>query len=124
MVRLIDRLNMTIAADWDIKQQTKQTKSALHFLPCCSVTNLEHIADQDSLNYGKTDVCIIKPGTRQAKMLLTIDKRGTKMARNSFFDCHLSPVWRLMAIEKLCFYNFHLIMERQMDVSSHWVGGN
>ena len=33
-------------------------------------------------------------------MLLTIDLRGSKIARNSVFDCHLSPVGRQMAIEK------------------------
>ena len=27
MVRLIDHLNMTVAVDWDVKPQTKQTKS-------------------------------------------------------------------------------------------------
>ena len=29
---------------------------------------------------------------RKSKTLLTIDKRGSKIARHSFFDCHLSPV--------------------------------
>ena len=32
-------------------------------------------------------------------MLLTIDARRLKIARNSVFVCHLSPVWRLMAIK-------------------------
>ena len=32
-------------------------------------------------------------------MLLTIDKRGSKISRNSVFDCHLLPVWRQMAIK-------------------------
>ena len=32
-------------------------------------------------------------------MLLTIDERGSKIARNSVFDCHLSPVRRQMAIK-------------------------
>ena len=32
-------------------------------------------------------------------MLLTIDKCGSKIARNSVFDCHLSPFGRQMAIE-------------------------
>ena len=36
---------------------------------------------------------------RQSKMLLTIEECGSKMARNSVFDCHLSPVWRQMAIK-------------------------
>ena len=36
---------------------------------------------------------------RQSKTLLTIDKRGSKIPRNSDFDCHLSPVGRQMAIE-------------------------
>ena len=32
-------------------------------------------------------------------MLSTIDKHGSKIDRNSVFDCHLSPVGRQMAIE-------------------------
>ena len=32
-------------------------------------------------------------------MLSTIDGRGSKIDRNSVFDCHLSPVWQQMAIE-------------------------
>ena len=33
-------------------------------------------------------------GNGFSKTLLTIDKRGSKIARNSVFDCHLSPVGR------------------------------
>ena len=36
---------------------------------------------------------------RQSKTLLTIDERGSKIARNSVFDCHASPVGRHLAIE-------------------------
>ena len=39
------------------------------------------------------------PDMRQSKTLLTIDERGSKIARNSGFDCHLSTVGRQMAIE-------------------------
>ena len=35
-------------------------------------------------------VCFNIPDRRQEQMLLTIDKRGSKFARNSIFDCHLS----------------------------------
>ena len=42
---------------------------------------------------------IITPGRRQSKTLLTIDKRGPKITRNSVFDCHLSPFGRQMAIK-------------------------
>ena len=38
-------------------------------------------------------------GRRQSKTFLTIDERGPKIARNSVFDCHLSPVGRQMATE-------------------------
>ena len=41
----------------------------------------------------------ITTGRRQLKTLLTIDERGSKIDRNSVFDCHLSPDWRQMAIE-------------------------
>ena len=39
------------------------------------------------------------PGRRQSKTLLTIDKRGSKIARISVFHCHLSPVRRQMGLE-------------------------
>ena len=42
---------------------------------------------------------LITLGRRQSKMLSTIDERGSKIDRNSVFDCHLSPVWQQMAIE-------------------------
>ena len=32
----------------------------------------------------------ITPGRRQSKTLLAIDERGSKIARNSVFDCHLA----------------------------------
>ena len=34
----------------------------------------------------------ITPDRRQSKTLLTIDERGSKIDRNSVFDCHLSSV--------------------------------
>ena len=34
MVRLTDRLNMTIAVDWDIKAQTKQKTLCFHVCVC------------------------------------------------------------------------------------------
>ena len=42
---------------------------------------------------------IFTPGRRQSKTLLTIDERGSKLARNSVFDCYLTPDWRQMAIK-------------------------
>ena len=36
---------------------------------------------------------------RKSKKLLTIDERGSQIARNSVFDCHLSLCGRQMAIE-------------------------
>ena len=34
----------------------------------------------------------IAPGRRQSKTLSTIGEHGSKIDRNSVFDCHLSPV--------------------------------
>ena len=38
---------------------------------------------------------------QSAKSLLTIDERRSKIARNSAFDCHASPVGLQTAIEKM-----------------------
>ena len=42
---------------------------------------------------------IITPDRLQSKTLLSIDERGSKIARKCVFDCYLSPVGRRMAIE-------------------------
>ena len=46
------------------------------------------------------------PDRRQSKTLFTIDERGSKIARNSVFNCHLSPVGRQMPIENSVSNNF------------------
>ena len=48
------------------------------------------------------------PDRRQSKTLSTIYKRGSKIDRNSVFDCqcHLSPVGRQMAIENTVSIDF------------------
>ena len=43
---------------------------------------------------AKTQSSIITLDRRQSKTLLTIDELRSKIARNSVFNCHLSPVWR------------------------------
>ena len=61
-----------------------QNESCFTFKTTCCVRRLE---EQDT------------PGRRQSKTLFTIDKGGSKIGRNSVFDCHLSPVGRQMTIE-------------------------
>ena len=55
----------------------------------------------------------IKPlqhtGWAAIETLLTIDERGSTMARNSAFDCHLSPVGRQMAIENTVPNDFNYV---------------
>ena len=41
-------------------------------------------------------------------MLSTIDERGSKIDRNSIFDCHLSPVWQQMVVENSVSNDFDL----------------
>ena len=41
----------------------------------------------------------ITPDRRQSKTLWTIAERGSQIARNCVFDCHLSPIRRQTAIE-------------------------
>ena len=52
----------------------------------------ENIVDQDTVFLYR-----ITLDRQQAKKTLTIDKSGPKIAINSVFDCHLSPVWQQMA---------------------------
>ena len=57
------------------------------------------------------------PGRRQSITLLTIDERGSKIARNSVFDCHLSPVNRATnGNRKPCFLRFLYSFVDSIDV--------
>ena len=47
---------------------------------------------------------------RQSKKLLTMDKSGSKNARNSVFDCHLLPVGQQMAIKNSVSNGFDLCL--------------
>ena len=47
MVRLTDHLGMTIAVDWDVKQQTKQKK----MLDTCSLGTMAISEDQDEMSH-------------------------------------------------------------------------
>ena len=51
---------------------------------------------------------VMTQGRRQSKTLLTIIEGGSKIARNSVFDCHLSPVKRQMTIENSVCSDFDL----------------
>ena len=50
----------------------------------------------------------LTPGRRQSKMLLANGESESKIARNSVFDCHLSPVGRQMAIKNSVSNYFYL----------------
>ena len=58
---------------------------------------------------------LITEDRRQSKTLLTIDERGLKIARNSVFDCHLSPVENSVSndfcstfVDSISVFDFHL----------------
>ena len=70
--------------------------------------NLYLLLDTGSNSYGtrlsKIPIFVLIHSVRRIggdpKKLLTIDERGSgKIARNRFFDCHLSPAGRQMDIE-------------------------
>ena len=49
---------------------------------------------------------MLTPGRRQSKVLLTIDEHGSKIDKNSVFNCHFSPVGPQMAIKNSVSNNF------------------
>ena len=51
----------------------------------------------------------ITPFRRQSKTHLITVKRGSKIVRNSLFDCHWSQVGRQMAIKNSVSNNFYLL---------------
>ena len=48
---------------------------------------------------SSTSLLYIKTGYAAIENVLNSDERGSKIARNIVFNCHLSPVGRQMAIE-------------------------
>ena len=54
----------------------------------------------------KVEIFHSTPGRWQSKTLFTIDKRGSKIDRNSVFGCHLWPVGRQMTIKNSVSYDF------------------
>ena len=57
------------------------------------------------------------PGRRQSKTVLLIDERTSKIARNSVFDCHLSPVGRQMPTENSVSNDFDLRLSTVLTFS-------
>ena len=51
----------------------------------------------------------ITPGRWQSKTLSTINERGSKIDRNSVFDCFLSPLWRQMEIKNCVSIGFFFL---------------
>ena len=75
------------------KEPNKQTNSNV----CCvlgfSLAPKAHVyTELQFQNVSVSGPMFITPGRRQSKTLLTIDERGSKIAGNSVFDYHLSPV--------------------------------
>ena len=64
------------------------------------------ITDGKEAQKWKDDVYTL--GRRQSIRLLTSDKLGYKIARNSVFDCHLSPLGQQMAIKSSVSNDFNL----------------
>ena len=77
----------------------------------CNLPLIVGICNINSLDYkvlvGRSD-SMITSDRRQSKTFLTIDECGSNIARNSDFDCHLSPDWRQMAIENSVSNYFYL----------------
>ena len=59
-----------------------------------------------SWDFGTYHISNYTPDRRQSKTLSAVDKRGSKIDRNSVFDCHLSPAGRQMAIQNTVCIDF------------------
>ena len=49
--------------------------------------------------FCRKNIFVSTPDRRQSKTPFTMDERGSEIATTSVFDCHLSPVGRLIAIK-------------------------
>ena len=66
-------------------------------------------------------VYLCTPDRRQSKTLLKIDECGSKIDRNSVFDCHLSPVERQMAMKNPVSNDFdlHLLIVLTFSIAAY-----
>ena len=101
---------------------TGSSKSTLVNMPHCSKSHYVPWYEQSATKAWLIVVCCsnvffvwswfvvqyLTPGRWQSKTFLTIDERGSKIAKNSVFDCHLSPVGRHMLIENSVSNDFDL----------------
>ena len=69
----------------------------------------------------RSDPCLcnvwFKPGRWQSTTLLTVDERESKIAGNSVFDCHLSPIRQQMAFEYSVSNDFYLRSSIELTLS-------
>ena len=65
----------------------------------------------------------MSPGRRQSETLLTSDERGSKIDRNSVFDCHLSPIGRFR-LEPSLLYSFMSIYGIFDDINEKYMYPN
>ena len=82
------------------KKKNEESQQTLTYYSAC----MQHYIRASRCSFksymiANHDLTHITSGRRQSKTLLTIDERGSKIAMNSVFDCHLSPVGRQMTIE-------------------------
>ena len=78
---------------------------------CCRLSFLTAGVDElDSYD------SIVTRGRQQWEMLFTIDKHGSKIDRNSVFNCHLSPVGGQMTIENSISNDFLSTFVDSIDV--------
>ena len=74
-------------------------KDGFSFIPAHIAYNMLHV--KSSMNIT---VFILTRDRQQSKMLITIDECGSKIARNSVFDCHLGDKWQLKTLFLMIFY--------------------
>ena len=92
-------------------KQSVQERKTVGYLIGFFQTFKTHLEIVNFIAFHITFICLIifaTPNRRQLKTLLTIDERWSKIARNSVFDCRLSPFGRQMAMKTLFLAIFDL----------------
>ena len=72
--------------------------------------------NDQTISITKKNRSFITSDRRQSKTFWTIDERGSQIARNSFFDCHLSLIGQQMAIKNYVSYNLRSTFVDRINV--------
>ena len=98
-------LTMSVMAFVSMLYPMEYMFPVIPLLPTC-MSSAEQVRPWENTNKIPCYYFTLDRRQSKAASLSTIDERGSKIYRNSVFNCHLSPLGRQMAIENTVSIDF------------------